>query len=119
LLSPIPASAGLPLLDYDAYVGPAPVSLEDYWEQVARQSIKLAQVTAANMGRVFVGLVVYPDLLEQLGPAAVSGKPLFLYDPPETGKPPSPPASARSGTTSFWCLSPCMWKETLSGCMTK
>jgi hypothetical protein len=74
------------LLDYDAYVGPAPVSMEDYWEQVARQSIKLAQVTAANLGRVFDGLVVYPDLLEQLGPAAVSGKPLFLYGPPGNRK---------------------------------
>ncbi|MFZ2087927.1 MAG: hypothetical protein WAU47_05075 [Desulfobaccales bacterium] len=74
------------LLEYDAYVGPAPVSLENYWEQVARQSIKLTQVNAASLSRVFEGLVVAPDLLEQLGPAAVSGKPLFLYGPPGNGK---------------------------------
>jgi predicted ATPase with chaperone activity len=74
------------LLDYDAYVGPAPVSLEEYWEQVARQSIKLNHVSAATLGRVFEGLVVSPDLLDQLGPAAVSGKPLFLYGPPGNGK---------------------------------
>ena len=74
------------LLEYDAYVGPAPVSLEEYWEQVARQSIKLNNVTAANLGKVFEGLVVSPDLVEQLGPAAVSGKPLFLYGPPGNGK---------------------------------
>jgi hypothetical protein len=74
------------LLEYDAYVGPAPVSLEDYWEQVGRQSIKLTQVTADNLSRVFDGLVVSSDLLEQLGPAAVSGKPLFLYGPPGNGK---------------------------------
>jgi predicted ATPase with chaperone activity len=30
--------------------------------------------------------VVSPSLLEQLGPAAVSGKPLFLYGPPGNGK---------------------------------
>jgi predicted ATPase with chaperone activity len=74
------------LLEYDAYVGPAPISLEDYWEQVGSQSIKLAHVTADNLGRVFDGLVVSPDLLDQLGPAAVSGKPLFLYGPPGNGK---------------------------------
>ena len=74
------------LQEYDAYVGPAPVSLEEYWEQVARQSIKLSNVTATNLVRVFEGLVVSPDLLEQLGPAAVSGKPLFLYGPPGNGK---------------------------------
>jgi DNA-binding MarR family transcriptional regulator len=74
------------LLEYDAYVGPAPVSLEDYWEQVARQSIKLTHVTPDNLVRVFEGLVVSSDLVEQLGPAAVSGKPLFLYGPPGNGK---------------------------------
>lgn len=74
------------LLEYDSYVGPAPVSLEDYWEQVARQSIKLTQVTPASLSRVFEGLVVFPELLELLGPAAVSGKPLFLYGPPGNGK---------------------------------
>jgi hypothetical protein len=74
------------LLEYDAYVGPTPVSLDDYWEQVACQSIKLAHVTGDNLDRVFDGLVVSPDLLEQLGPASVSGKPLFLYGPPGNGK---------------------------------
>jgi predicted ATPase with chaperone activity len=74
------------LLEYDSYVGPAPVSLEDYWQQVARQSITLTQVTSASLDRVFEGLVVFSDLLEQLGPAAVSGKPLFLYGPPGNGK---------------------------------
>jgi hypothetical protein len=74
------------LLEYDAYVGPTPVSLENYWEQVSRQSIKLTHVTADNLSRVFDGLVVSPDLLDQLGPASVSGKPLFLYGPPGNGK---------------------------------
>ena len=74
------------LLEYDSYVGPAPVSLEDYWAQVSRQSIKLTHVTPAGLDRVFEGLVVVPHLLEMLGPAAVSGKPLFLYGPPGNGK---------------------------------
>ncbi|MFW6127433.1 MAG: hypothetical protein ACOC6K_04400 [Thermodesulfobacteriota bacterium] len=74
------------LLEYDSYVGPAPVSLEDYWAQVARQSIKLTHITPDSLDRVFEGLVVFPELLEVLGPAAVSGKPLFLYGPPGNGK---------------------------------
>ena len=74
------------LLEYDAYVGPAPVSLEDYWEQVSRQSLKLTRITPSNLEQVFEGLVVAPDLVEQLGPAAVSGKPLFLYGPAGNGK---------------------------------
>jgi predicted ATPase with chaperone activity len=74
------------LLEYDAYVGPAPVSLDEYWEQVARQSIKLSHVNAGSLSRVFDGLVISPNLLDQLGPAAVSGKPLFLYGPPGNGK---------------------------------
>ncbi|MCL6621488.1 MAG: ATPase [Syntrophobacterales bacterium] len=74
------------LLEYDAYVGPAPVSLEDYWQQVTRQSIRLTALTPARLRQVFQGLVLAPDLLEQLGPAAVSGKPLFLYGPPGNGK---------------------------------
>ncbi len=74
------------LLEYDAYVGPAPVSLEDYWQQVGRQSIKLSAITPLRLRQAFQGLVLAPDLLEQLGPAAVSGKPLFLYGPPGNGK---------------------------------
>ncbi len=74
------------LLEYDAYVGPAPVSLGDYWQQVSRQSIRLSRVTPVRLREVFQGLVLAPDLLEQLGPATVSGKPLFLYGPPGNGK---------------------------------
>jgi hypothetical protein len=74
------------LLEYDAYVGPAPVSLEEYWEQVQRQSFHLSQITPSRLDEAFQNLVVSPDLLGLLGPAAVSGKPLFLYGPPGNGK---------------------------------
>lgn len=74
------------LLEYDAYVGPAPVSLEDYWRQVQQQSIKLGKVTPSRLQEAFQDLIISPDLLGLLGPAAVSGKPLFLYGPPGNGK---------------------------------
>jgi hypothetical protein len=74
------------LLEYDAYVGPVPVSLEDYWQQVQVQSLKSTPVTPARLSQAFEGLVLSPEMLEKLGPASVSGKPLFLYGPPGNGK---------------------------------
>lgn len=74
------------LLEYDAYVGPAPVSLENYWHQVGLQSIKLTAVTPPRLLQAFEGLIISSDLLDLLGPASVSGKPLFLYGPPGNGK---------------------------------
>jgi hypothetical protein len=74
------------LLEYDAYVGPVPVTLADYWRQVEAQAIKGAGVTPQGLQRVFAGLVISPEMLSQLGPAMVSGKPLFLYGPPGNGK---------------------------------
>lgn len=74
------------LLEYDAYVGPVPVSLEDYWQQVQSQSLKFTPVTLARLRQAFEGLVLSGEMLEKLGPASVSGKPLFLYGPPGNGK---------------------------------
>jgi predicted ATPase with chaperone activity len=74
------------LLEYDAYVGPVPVNLEDYWQQVQGQSLKFTPITMARLSQAFEGLVLSPEMLEKLGPASVSGKPLFLYGPPGNGK---------------------------------
>lgn len=74
------------LLEYDAYVGPAPVSLEDYWQQVQTQSLQSAPVTPDRLREAFTGLVISADMLGKLGPASVSGKPLFLYGPAGNGK---------------------------------
>jgi hypothetical protein len=74
------------LLEYDGYTGPAPVMLKDYWQQVTRQSISLAGFTPEHLQRAMEGLVLSDETLEQLGVAAVSGKPLFLYGPAGNGK---------------------------------
>ena len=73
-------------LEYDAYTGPAPVVLKDYWRQVTRQSIGVAGVTPDDIQRALKGLVLSAEILEHVGVAAVSGKPLFLYGPPGNGK---------------------------------
>jgi hypothetical protein len=77
---------GAQLLEYDSYVGPVPVTLEDYWEQVSMQSVQLAEFGMDQLEAAFGGLVLPHDLLEQLGPAVMSGKSLFLYGPPGNGK---------------------------------
>ena len=74
------------LIEYDAYAGPAPVVLKDYWRQVTRQSITKIGVSPDRIQRVLEGLVLAAEVPEQLGVAAVSGKPLFLYGPAGNGK---------------------------------
>jgi predicted ATPase with chaperone activity len=74
------------LLEYDAYVGSVPVTLENYWDQVRRQTIKFADVTPEGMRQAMQDLVISPELLENLGVAAVNGKSLFLHGPPGNGK---------------------------------
>jgi hypothetical protein len=74
------------LFEFDTYVGPAPVTLDDYWQQVEGQSIREFRVDRERLGQGFAGLIISEDLLDQLGPAVVSGKPLFIYGPPGNGK---------------------------------
>ncbi len=74
------------LIEYDSYAGPAPVVLKDYWRQVTHQSISQVGVSPDHIQRVLEGLVLSAEVPEQLGVAAVSGKPLFLYGPPGNGK---------------------------------
>jgi predicted ATPase with chaperone activity len=68
------------------YVGPAPVSLEDYKSRVDSQSIKTAFVNQEAIKKAFSHLVVNPLVLKQLGPAINSGKSIFLYGPSGNGK---------------------------------
>jgi hypothetical protein len=77
---------GAQALEYDSYVGPVPVSLEDYWEQVRAQSIQHTEFEMYHLERAFEGLVISHSLLEQLGPALMGGKSLFLFGPTGNGK---------------------------------
>jgi hypothetical protein len=74
------------LLDYDGYVGPAPVTLEDYWQQVERQTASRIPVTSARLQRALAELVLPSTMLAQLGPVVISSRTLFLYGPPGNGK---------------------------------
>ncbi len=69
-----------------SYVGPAPITLEQYREAVAQQSISREPLQRADLERAFSSLVVDPELLGLLGPAMTSGRGLFLFGNPGNGK---------------------------------
>ena len=69
-----------------AYVGPAPVPLEDYVTSVEAQSVRVESPQRDKLERCLAGLSVDPRLFDKLGPAVNSGAGLFLYGEPGNGK---------------------------------
>ena len=69
-----------------AYVGPAPVPLEDYVEQTYRQAVTGINSTPELLRPAFTHLVLPESLFNAIGPAVVSGKSVFIYGPPGNGK---------------------------------
>ncbi len=68
------------------YVGPAPVSLEDYYEQSRHQTVSGIRCFPEALEQAFRTLIIRRGLLEELGPAVCSGRSIFLYGPPGNGK---------------------------------
>src|SRR5437879_6426657 len=69
-----------------AYVGPAPVPLEDYGEQTYRQAVTAIAPNPEALRASFGHLVIPDSLFNAIGPAIVSGKSIFVYGPPGNGK---------------------------------
>lgn len=74
------------LLELCRYMGPAPVSLNDYRLMVEIQTIKSAIVSEESVKNAFSHLVLDENVLKRLGPAISSGKAMFIYGPPGNGK---------------------------------
>src|SRR6201996_2744284 len=68
------------------YVGPAPVSGENYVQIIKEQSLRQITVHAERLHDAFRGLVFDEKILDQVGPAVNSGRSIFLYGPPGNGK---------------------------------
>ncbi len=68
------------------YVGPAPVSLEQYLLQCRLQSVSRLRVTQEQLSRVFSSLVLSDEMLARLGPATCSGQAILLSGPTGSGK---------------------------------
>ncbi len=67
------------------YAGPVPVSIRQYNEAVTAQAVKI-NLTYERLESALSDLVVPRELLEQLGPAIISQKSLFLHGGTGNGK---------------------------------
>ncbi len=73
-------------LDQSLYLGPAPVSLAAYQEQIQKQRITNEMLEEATLRRGFEGLVVPDHMFRRLLPAINAGRSVLLYGPPGNGK---------------------------------
>lgn len=73
-------------LKRNSYVGAAPVPLDVYAEQVRAQSVTQQVITAHQVRAALADLVVPDGLMDQLGTAVNSGRPILLYGPSGSGK---------------------------------
>ncbi len=76
----------LEAIEQSEWVGPAPVPLEHYAAQCARQSIRNEVLSRPKLEAAFADLLFPEEMLEQLGPAVNSGASMLLYGPPGNGK---------------------------------
>ena len=72
-------------LNISHYSGPAPVSLETYCSAIRAQTAAIS-VDRAFLKKALSDLVLTDRFLDQLGPALISQKSLFLYGPTGNGK---------------------------------
>lgn len=68
------------------YVGPAPVTIEEFTDQVNLQKLTNELVTYEKIRAATAGLQFDERILEQSGPALNSGRAMLLYGPPGNGK---------------------------------
>jgi len=73
-------------MDQCAYIGPAPVPLEDYVEQCYRQTVSGLHCYPEALKAPFAHLVLKEEMFNNVGPAIISGRSVFIYGPPGNGK---------------------------------
>ena len=73
-------------MDQSQYVGPTPVSLEQFIALVQRQKVTNRIVRPEMIRAAVEGLTIESAFLEKLGPALNSGRPILMYGPPGNGK---------------------------------
>ncbi len=71
--------------DICSYSGPVPVSMDTYFRAVRSQAPRLS-FNRDYLKQTFSDLVLQDALLDQLGPALISDKAIFLYGPTGNGK---------------------------------
>lgn len=68
------------------YVGPAPVTLTDYQASVKAHSPRRRVLDAPFMHAAFAGITIPPIVIEKIGAAINSSRPILLFGPPGSGK---------------------------------
>ncbi|OQK27901.1 hypothetical protein XE88_c12340 [Vibrio parahaemolyticus] len=70
----------------DPYIGPVPVSLDDYWTVVEGQDLRKNPITRTDVERALSDVFGSEHLIPVLGPAINSGRAMLLYGHAGTGK---------------------------------
>lgn len=73
-------------LDQNLYLGPAPVPLAAYQQQIEKQRITNELLDEDSLRQGFAGLVVPDRYFEKLLPAINAGRSVLLFGPPGNGK---------------------------------
>jgi DNA polymerase III delta prime subunit len=73
-------------LQRSQYIGPAPVTLEEYTNQVNLQKVTNEGITFEQVREHLQDLGLEDQLIEQCGPALNTGRAILLYGPPGNGK---------------------------------
>jgi len=68
------------------YLGPAPIKVQAYIEQVQRQRLSNEKTNRERIKKAFADLVVTEQFANRLGPAINSGRSILLYGAPGNGK---------------------------------
>jgi hypothetical protein len=73
-------------MEQSLYMGPAPVSLAAFQNQVGKQRITNEIMDAATLKQGFAGMILSDKIIRRLAPAVSAGKTVLLYGPPGNGK---------------------------------
>ncbi len=73
-------------LQRSQYIGPTPVTLDEYTEQVNLQKVTSEGITFEQVREHMKDLGLEDQLIEQCGPALNTGRAILLYGPPGNGK---------------------------------
>ena len=73
-------------LQRSRYVGPAPVTLDEFTDKVNLQKLTNELISMERIRKSIGELVFDESILEQSGPALNSGRAMLLYGPPGNGK---------------------------------
>lgn len=76
----------LDALERQSYVGPAPVTLAEFTQQVNLQKLTNERISSEGIRAALGDMVIEESMVEQCGPALSAGRAMLLYGPPGNGK---------------------------------